>query len=280
MLAWLPCTTHAAVEWHAHGAESMQHPVYDHVGARYESCTSGSRNLWPRVHAAAAFQSEQMLKQPLQGANGRERTAAWTDFRLEARCDDESECVGVSALAPARLLEVLANRTLVLVGDSVMGQLMGFLSCWLLAGATEASDAGVAARSAAWLRGWRQALAARAAALGNTPQARAVLARATARSAFPLHTAGSAVALPGGATIAMINIYYHLPPGMRWREYVDDFVLPILLNSDRDSDPRSASKAPLPLGERGALVVLNWGLHAPNVDSENASAVAQATAQQ
>ena len=193
--------------WRPHRAEFT-------VPSRYEACTASSRTVFPRLHAERTFQSEQLLKQDIR-AEGRTKTlrSAWTDFVNEAQCSSSSAAPcgddATQLLTAARLRSALGNRTLLLLGDSVMGQLMGFLSCWLLSNATAPaaaaaasggstsssgpSEAEVAAESAAWLQHWDEALLERAKALGFSKSHPLVQRAARRPQAWPLHTRGTAV---------------------------------------------------------------------------------------
>ena len=204
--------------WSPHAASFAAPPSYS-------ACTAASRTVWPALHAKHSFQSEQLLKQDLfVGKHARPQRSAWTDFALHAHCGRAAapasketalaacsgdDVVAIEQLTVPRLRDLLANRTLLLLGDSVMGQLMGFLSCWLLSEATangldhvagpQAAGSGdyslqaaVASQSAAWLQRWDEALLDRAKARGSSPS-HPIVARAQSRNAWPLHTRGTAV---------------------------------------------------------------------------------------
>ena len=107
----------------------------------------------------------------------------------------------------------------------------------------------------------------------------------------------------------MLNVNLFLPPGVRWVELVRDWFMPMLAADRAKQTPMYANRSHAPVpprylpmrfqpltdecdpgfatpyrlqGRRGAVVVLNYGLHQSKliVDPRNSSAMAAATAQQ
>ena len=257
--------------------KSLDHPAYQQIGPRFESCTTDSQKSWPKLASNSAFQSQQMLKRELR-VHGRTQRAAWTDFTLEARCNPshttKQHCVTVDKISVAELRNRLRNRTLLMIGDSVMGQVYGFLSCWLLAGSEGVTDEILSAHSTRWLHYWHEAMRERAGALNvNMSHPVLVRGRPTRKQAWPLHTAGSVVAFPdGGPTIAFLNNRLNLPKHTTWHSILRDWYLPVLA-ADHTKQP------PQLQGSRGVVILANYGLHA-NVDVTNASLLAHAEEQQ
>ena len=78
--------------------------------------------------------------------------ARWTDFG--------SACTDKRAEPSANLLRWLnENRTLLLLGDSVLGQVYGFAACWMLSAHGHAAS-GLTPKSRTWVARWQTALRA------------------------------------------------------------------------------------------------------------------------
>ena len=214
----------------------------------------------------------------------REETQAktyYTDFRWEAECraNGHSSCVPVSKMPDA--IGRLRNRTIVLMGDSVLAQFHGFLSCWLLSEAVKAghSDTTIAAESAAWISSWHAALRERAKALGVRSD-HPVIKRALGghfstwasnnrlqrdRMGRFMQLSGSAISIPNGPTLAFVNNRLYLPHGISWSQLTADWYLPALAADQRKSRPRLSTGG----RHHEMAIAVNFGLHANIADADD-----------